>query len=308
MAASHRPRVIAHRGASGYLPEHTLEAKAMAHAQGADFLEQDVVLTRDNVPIVLHDIHLDTVTDVAKMFPSRIRSDGRFYAIDFTVAEIQRLNVSERFHPETGKAVFPGRFPPHQGRFRIPTFAEELAFIQGLNKSTGRTAGIYPEIKQPAFHREAGQDISRIVLQVLERFGETENDAACFVQCFDAAELRRVREELGSRLPLIQLMEEQDCRAALQDDQALQSHLSTIAEYANGIGPSLTGVFESARPTKLTAAAHAAGLLVHPWTYRADAFPQEFSSFEELHQATLAAGIDGLFSDFPDLSRKLLMH
>ncbi|MCA9216274.1 MAG: hypothetical protein KDB27_24565, partial [Planctomycetales bacterium] len=105
--------VIAHRGASGYLPEHTLPAKALAYGMGADFLEQDVVLSRDGVPIVLHDIHIDTVTDVAKKFPNRKRGDGRFYAIDFDVAELKTLDVVERFDAQTKKAVFPNRFPEH---------------------------------------------------------------------------------------------------------------------------------------------------------------------------------------------------
>ena len=98
--------VIAHRGASGYLPEHTLPAIAMAHGQGADYLEQDLVLSKDGVPMVLHDIHIDTVSDVAKRFPDRRRADGRYYALDFTVAELKQLAVSERFDPKTGAAVF----------------------------------------------------------------------------------------------------------------------------------------------------------------------------------------------------------
>jgi glycerophosphoryl diester phosphodiesterase len=107
------PIVIAHRGASGYLPEHTLAAKAMAHAMGAHFIEQDVVLSRDGTPIVLHDIHLDSTTDVAQAFPGRARDDGRYYAIDFDIEEIRELRVHERTHLGTGlgRAVYPGRFP-----------------------------------------------------------------------------------------------------------------------------------------------------------------------------------------------------
>ena len=108
--------VIAHRGASGYLPEHTLPAIAMAHAMGADYLEQDVVLSKDDVPIVLHDIHIDTVTDVARRFPDRKRADGRYYAIDFTVAELKQLPASERFDPRTGRRRVPGALPGGQGR------------------------------------------------------------------------------------------------------------------------------------------------------------------------------------------------
>lgn len=118
--------IIAHRGASGYLPEHTLPAKALAYGQGADYLEQDLVATRDDRVIVSHDIHLDRVTDVATRFPGRVREDGRFYARDLDLEEIRTLNVTERLNAD-GSAVFPGRFPIASGRFRIGTFEEELS-------------------------------------------------------------------------------------------------------------------------------------------------------------------------------------
>lgn len=298
------PIVIAHRGASGYLPEHTLPAKAMAHAQGAHYLEQDLVLTRDGVPIVLHDIHLDTVTDVATRYPSRRRSDGRFYAIDFLLSEIQELHVRERFDPATGKPVFPNRFSAQINQFRIPTFEEELTFIQALNRSTGKKTGIYPEIKQPVFHRNHGADITAAVMAILDRL--TEANLPCYVQCFDPNELRRVREEFRSPLKLIQLLEHSDCERMLQSPEILQRELSQIAEYANGIGPSLNGIFVNHHPTPLVAAAHEAGLEVHPWTYRADVLAAGFTSFEELHRASREVGVDGLFSDFPDRSLALV--
>ena len=157
-AAAQDKIVIAHRGASGYLPEHSLPAKAMAHAMGADFIEQDLVLTRDNRLVVLHDLYLDAVTDVARVFPDRGRPDGHFYAIDFTLAELRRLALTERLVIEDGRSQprFPGRFPPGQSSFRISTFEEEIELIQGLNRSTGRNVGLYPEIKSPAFHRHEG--------------------------------------------------------------------------------------------------------------------------------------------------------
>jgi glycerophosphoryl diester phosphodiesterase len=307
MLESKVPVIIAHRGASGYLPEHTLEAKGMAHSQGADFLEQDLVLTKDDVPVVLHDIHLDTVTDVAQVFPGRARPDGRYYAIDFTLAEIRQLAVSERFDPKTGKAVFPNRFPPHTGRFRIPTFEEEIQFIQGLNKSTGRMAGIYPEIKQPEFHHQAGKDITAIVLPILNQYGYTTKQAPCFVQCFDHRELLRIRNEFDSQLRLVQLLSEKEIKKAREQSEGLGGFCQEIAQYADGIGPPLTAVFPdaasaSAGSSELIEAAHAAGLLVHPWTYRADQLASGFHSFEELHRASIHAGVDGLFSDFPDQS------
>mgnify|MGYP000993135036 CR=1 FL=1 len=195
-AQTTRPIVIAHRGASGYLPEHTLEAKALAHAMGADFLEQDVVLTKDDVPIVMHDIHLETISDVAKVFANRHRKDGHYYAIDFTFAEIKQLRANERISTKTGKAVYPKRFPLGASSFQIPSLEEELQFIQGLNKSTGRIAGIYPEIKQPAFHRKEGHDISAIVLPMLRKYGYATKNDPCWLQCFEFDEVKRFRDEL----------------------------------------------------------------------------------------------------------------
>ena len=199
--------VIAHRGASGYLPEHTLAAKAAAHAMGADYIEQDVVLSKDGVPMVLHDIQIDTVTDVAQVFPERARADGRFYAIDFSLDELKALTVMERAD-ERGEQVFPGRFPRGASSFQIPTLAEEVELIQGMNLSTGREAGIYTEIKAPAWHRAEGQDISRVALGVLADYGYADPDDLVFLQCFDWHETRRIREELGWRGKLIQLLGE----------------------------------------------------------------------------------------------------
>lgn len=299
-----RVRVIAHRGASGYLPEHTLEAKALAFAMGADYLEQDLVLTRDDVPIVLHDVHLDTVSNVAEAFPDRRRDDGRYYAIDFTMDEIRTLRASERFDHRTGKAVFPNRFPVRSGQFRIPSFKEEIEFIRGLNRSTGRDVGIYPELKAPAFHRREGKDLSRAVLDVLTHAGYSKPDDNCILQCFDADELKRVREEQGSQLTAVQLLSR---RPAFDTPRGtLQRQLAEVSEYAQGIGPSLSLVFSAERMNgtiavaPLVEAARAAGLLVHPWTYRADQIPRPFESFEELHRSTVEAGIDAVFTDFPD--------
>jgi glycerophosphoryl diester phosphodiesterase len=234
--------VVAHRGASGYLPEHTLPAIAMAHARGADYLEQDLVLSKDGVPVVLHDIHLDTVTDVAKRFPARKRDDGRFYAIDFTVAELKQLAASERFDPRTGAAVFPKRFPAGKGSFQVPTLEVELLLIQGLNTSTGRDAGVYPEIKEPAWHRAQGRDISKVVLEVLARYGYRTKSDKVFVQCFDAAEVKRIRTELGYKGRLVQLIE--GSRPLLDEHASLRTPagLAETAKVADGIGPALTDV------------------------------------------------------------------
>ena len=297
------PLVIAHRGASGYLPEHTLAAKAMAHAMGADFLEQDVVLTRDNVAIVLHDIHLDTVTDVAKVFPGRARSDGRYCAIDFDLAEIKQLTVRERVDHKTGDPVFPNRFPAQATTLTIPTLAEEIEFVGGLNKSTGRTAGIYPEIKRPAWHREQGKDISRIVVDLLSESGFDSKDDPIFLQCFDPTETKRIREELGCGLPLVQLIAKNEWNEADTDygNMLTKEGLQEISSYADGVGPWMGyAIDESGKATDFVELAHQCGLVVHPFTFRADQLPAWASTFDDLVASFFAANIDGLFSDFPD--------
>ena len=315
-----KPTVIAHRGASGYLPEHTLEAKAMAHALGADFLEQDLVLTKDDVPVVLHDIHIDTISDVATKFPSRKRSDGRYYALDFTLAELKTLRVSERFDPKTGKAVFAGRFPAHSGAFEIPTLIEEIELIQGLNKSTGRDVGIYPELKSPAWHRQQGHDISKIVLPILQRYGygkartrlnadfangDLSDRRQCFLQCFEFNEVKRLRTELGWEGNLVMLLDDLPKGDDGTDYRVLHTAagLNELAKIADGIGPALTSVFDkNSKPTDLIKFAHAAKLVVHPYTHRKDALPKHVKSSEELFQKLFVeAKADGIFSDFCDM-------
>jgi glycerophosphoryl diester phosphodiesterase len=309
LLAEDSPLVIAHRGASGYLPEHTLAAKALAHGMGAHYLEQDIVLTQDDVPVVLHDIHLDTTTDVARRFPDRKRADGRYYALDFSLAEIKQLDVSERFNAKTGKAVYPKRFPLDQSTFCVSTLEEELQLIQGLNASTGRVAGIYPEIKQPKWHRDQGHDISRIVLPVLQRYGYATKADPCFLQCFELTEVQRLRAKLGWKGKLIMLLgskksEDGTDYAALRTPKGL----AELAKVADGIGPAIHQVLnEAGKPTPLVSEAHAAGLKVHPYTLRADDLPGFATSPDEVHRALFGeAKADGLFSDFPDLTVRWL--
>jgi glycerophosphoryl diester phosphodiesterase len=300
--------IIAHRGASGYLPEHTLEAIAAAHAMGADYLEQDVVLSKEGIPVVLHDVCVDTVTDAARRFPDRRRADGRYYALDFTLAELKQLRVTERFDPATGQPVFPGRFPPWQSSFAIPTLEEELQFIRGLNKSTGRAAGIYPEIKAAAWHRRQGYDISRTVLALLDRYGYSTKNDRIYLQCFDYAEVRRLRGELGYRGRLIQLLGGGEMDGAVTDYDRLRTRagLEELARVADGIGPSLQMLVTGERPgeyhiSNLVGLAHDLGLEVHPYTLRADALPKYAASLEELLRIFFVeAGVDGLFTDHPD--------
>ena len=300
-----QPVFIAHRGASGYLPEHTLEATVMAHGLGADFIEQDVVLSKDDVPIVLHDIHLDDVTDVKTRFPDRARKDEQFYVIDFTLAELKTLQVKERFKPVTGKRVYPGRYSGNSPVFRIATLEEALQLIAGLNASTGRKAGIYPEIKQPAWHRSEGRDLSAVVLPLLKHFGYAEKSDNCYLQCFEFPEIIRIREELGYNGRLIMLMGGGKKRADVA--QRSPQGLRELAKYVDGIGPPIGEVVTGSSPsnlkiTTLAGYAHDAGLIVHPYTGRADELPKWAASYSELLRVLFDdAKVDGLFTDFPGL-------
>ena len=295
--------VIAHRGASGYLPEHTMESKAMAYAMNPDFIEQDLVLSKDDVPIVIHDIYLDDVTDVAIKFPKRKRNDNRFYVIDFTFDELKTLQVTERFNPKTGEQVYKKRFLKGKGNFRLHSFSEEIEMIQGLNKSTGNNIGIYPEIKEPEFHKNEGKNLTEVVLKTLLKYGYSTKKDNCILQCFDAKELEKIRVELKSDLTLLQLTEFK------KDIQNLE-HIST---YANVIGPWYKQILDKKvdgkwQFTSLVSDAHKLGLKVHPYTFRADAL-DEFSTFNEMMQTLLFnANIDGAFTDFPDLVVQFLKN
>lgn len=313
--AARAPIIIAHRGASAYLPEHTLAAKAMAHAMGADFLEQDVVLTRDGQAIVLHDLYLEGVTDVARRFPDRARADGRWYAIDFSLAEIRTLRLHERLDPATGQPVFPERFPPEADLFRVHTLDDELSLIRGLNRSTGRTAGVYVELKHPAWHIAEGQDPVPVLMRALERAGYRSPEDHVYIQCFEPDTLKRLHTEVGTRIPLIQLIGENDWAPDLPVDferMRTPEGLAAVAEYARGIGPWIGQIHQGTddtgahRTTRLVADAHAAGLLVHPYTFRRDALPEGFGDFEALLRFFLVdQGVDGVFTDHPDPAVRL---
>ncbi len=277
--------VIAHRGASGYLPEHTLPAKAMAYAMGPDYIEQDLVLSKDGVPVVLHDIYLDEVSDVAEKFPERKRNDGRYYVIDFDYEELKLLQIFERFDRSTGQQKYPKRFPKGLGNFQIHSLYEEIELIQGLNASTGQSIGIYPEIKDPAFHRKEGQDISKRVLDVLTIYGYQNKNDGCILQCFDAQELNRIRSELKSELYLVQLIESKE----------EENELAYYTSFADGIG-----VWYKAVSPEFITSAQREGLKIHGYTFRADDLG-DFTDFESLLSHGLdTLNLDGIFTDHPD--------
>ena len=297
-AAPERPLVIAHRGASGHRPEHTLEGYRLAIEMGADFIEPDLVCTRDGVLIARHENEIGGTTDVAERFPTRRRTatvDGRavtgWFAEDFTLAEIKTLRARERLAT---------RSHAYDGQFSIPTFEEVIELAQQAGKRRGREVGIYPETKHPAYFRSIGLPLEERLVASLTKAGWNRKDAPVFIQSFET-NLRDLRPKTPVRL--IQLVS----APAMVDDAGLKA----IAGYADGIGPEkrlivpvdADGVL--GQPTDLVRRAHALGLLVHTWTMRSDKefLPAgyrgdpaaELRQFREL-------GVDGIFTDFPDVA------
>lgn len=324
--AAEKKLVIAHRGASGYVPEHTLEAKALGFAQGADYLEQDLVMTKDNHLIVIHDHFLDGLTDVAKKFPGRNRADGRYYVLDFTLDEIKSLKMTENYEIVAGKemARYSKRFPLWSSTFTIHTFEEELEFIQGLEKTTGKKIGIYPEIKAPWLHHQEGKDIATAALTVLKNYGYTKKNDLIYFQTFDFNELKRVKRDLmpklGMDLKLIQLIsltedeETQEMNAAgtwvnyNYDWMFTPEGLAEISQYADGIGPSWAMLIDAqaSKKGRIVPSAFAkyyqkTKMEMHPYTVRKDALPPYANNVNDLYKAVFDFGATGVFTDFPDL-------
>ncbi|QIW16529.1 glycerophosphodiester phosphodiesterase [Pasteurellaceae bacterium RH1A] len=324
--------IIAHRGASGYLPEHTLESKALAFGQQADYLEQDLAMTKDNRLIVIHDHFLDGLTDVAKKFPNRARADGRYYVADFTLAEIQTLEMTENFKLKDGKQeqVYPNRFPMWQSHFTIHTFEDELEFIQGLEKSTGKKIGIYPEIKAPWLHHQEGKDIALETLKVLKKYGYDKKSDRVYLQTFDFNELKRIKTqllpELGMDIKIVQLIAYSDWGETQEKDAQGKwvnydydwmfkpGAMAEVAKYADGVGPGWYMLIDdkASTPGKIKytplvqeLAKH--NMEVHPYTVRKDALPAFFNDVNQMYDALLnQAGATGVFTDFPDTGVEFL--
>ena len=298
MSDSILPRiiVIAHRGASGERPEHTLESYQLAIDQGADFIEPDLVMTGDGVLIARHENEIGTTTDVEAHpeFAARRRTqviDGEamtgWFTEDFTLAEIKTLRARERL-PQLRPAnrLF-------DGRFAVPTFDEIMQLVRETNrKRGGRTGiGVYPETKHPAHFASIGLAQEAAVLQALRRFDYERAESPVFIQSFDPNNLRQLRAMTG--LPLVQLLERE-----LGD-------LDRVAEYADAIG-----IAKSLASAQAVAAAHRHKLAVHVWTFRAEneflpedlkagSAPQAHGDLAGEIARYLARGIDGFFTDFP---------
>jgi glycerophosphoryl diester phosphodiesterase len=301
-----RPLVIAHRGASGDLPEHTLPAYALAILQGADYIEPDLVITHDGVLVARHDAELSATTDVAAhaAFASRRRRqtiDGRevegWFIEDFTLTELRMLRARERF------AELRPHSAAHDGQFAIPTFGEILDFLAVVNaarRDAGRTpVGVYPETKHPTHFRARGLPLEPPLLAEVQR---ALADAPLFIQSFEAANLIALRSECEH--PLVRLI----------DPAGAMPELAQVATYARAIGVHKDAAVDpiSGAATGLVERAHAAGLAVHVWTVRAENRflgarwrrgddPAAWGDIAGEVAALIAAGVDGMFCDQPGL-------
>ncbi|PKL96148.1 MAG: glycerophosphodiester phosphodiesterase, partial [Gammaproteobacteria bacterium HGW-Gammaproteobacteria-8] len=302
-------RIIAHRGASAYLPEHSREAYLLAYGMGADFLEPDLVLSADGVLLSLHDATLEATTDVAERYPDRARADGRWYPFDFSFEELRRLNLRERIESDTQKPRYPGRWPAGRGRFQLVSFDELIELTVELNRMTGRRVGLYPELKFPDLHAEQGLDITAALLEALDRHGLPRADLPLFIQCFEPEPLRRLRAERGDRLQLVQLIGENDWAINAIDYDAMRSPegLATVAGYADAIGPPLArllAIDADGRPgaSRLFTQARRLQLAIHPYTFRRESMPVGSSLEAMLGLFMHQLKVEALFTDHPDVA------
>jgi len=286
------PIVIAHRGASGYLPEHTLAAYQLAIEQGADYIEPDLVITRDGVLVARHEHYLSLTTDVASHpeFADRRRKLGDkedWFSEDFTLAEIRTLRTRQ---------AFPGRDTSHDGRYRIPTLVEVLQLVQYENQKRDRQIGIYPETKVPGHFEALGYDFAGLLLRTLARYGWDREGAPIYIQSFEPDILKALESE--TRLPLVQLVSAVRTPAGIASNIPLQE----LATYADGVGAMKWLLLNrQGEDSGFVKAAHELGLKVHIWTLRDDAFRKEaFATAAEEIDTFLGLGIDGFFTDFPD--------
>jgi glycerophosphoryl diester phosphodiesterase len=304
MAAGTRPLIIAHRGASGHRPEHTLEGYTLASEMGADYIEPDLVCTKDGVLIARHENEIGATTDAEQRFPDRRRTktiDGQsvtgWFSEDFTLAEIKTLRARERL---------PFRSHEYDGRFSVPTFDEVIELAQRLGAERGRPLGIYPETKHPTYFRSLGLPLEDRLVDALKQHKWNDRRAPVFLQSFEEDSLRRLRPKTAVRL--IQLVDEKG--SALVDDAGLKK----IATYADGIGANKALIVPVAPdgtlkpPTDLIARAHALKLLVHVWTLRIDKqfLPAGYQGHAEAEfEQFRTLGVDGLFTDYPDVAARV---
>jgi len=293
------PLIIAHRGASGHRPEHTLEAYALAIEMGADIIEPDVVCTRDGVLVARHENEIGGTTDVAEKFPGRRTTkeiDGEavdgWFTEDFTLAELKTLRARERL---------PFRSRAYDGKFLIPALDEVIELAEDRRRAAGRSIAVYPETKHPGYFRSIGLPLEPRLIALLHARGLRRRTDPAFIQSFEPSSLQILRPM--TELRLMQLLDE--------GADASPARLEAIAKYADGIGPQKRLIVPADAAGRLLPAtslvddAHAAGLFVHVWTLRSeDAFlsPSYGGDPRREYEQFASLGADGVFTDFPDVA------
>ncbi|AGH96660.1 glycerophosphodiester phosphodiesterase [Pseudobdellovibrio exovorus] len=313
-AAFQAPLIIAHRGASGYRPEHTLESYKLAIEMGADFIEPDLVMTKDKVLVARHENEISETTNVAEKFPSRKKTktiDGQeitgWFTEDFTLKELKTLRAKERLE---------FRDQSFNGKFEVPTFDEILVFLKAESKKHKRVIGVYPETKHPSYFASIGLPMENAVVDALKKHDLNHEKSAVYLQAFELDILKKLKDLTPVSLVFLYgspkespydfiLAKDKRTFADLTKPAALKE----LAKTVHGIGPHKSYIIptnsfgERLKPTTLVADAHAAGLVVHPYTfrkeeiflpatYKGDAIAEYIEFFQQ--------GVDGVFSDFTD--------
>lgn len=273
------PRIIAHRGASGPLPEHTLEAYALALEQGADVVEPDLVSSRDAQLVVRHDRNLARSTDICSRpeFASRQR-DGDWWVEDFDLSDIAALRAVQ---------PFPSRDHAHDGRFRIPTFAAALLWAETVARRRGRAVTLYPELKSAAYFAAQGKDPCGRFLSLARQRNPAR--VTLWLQCFELEPLLRLREQ--AEVPVFLLLENNAPWRRL-----IARHAAQVDGF--GVPKSLLQDVDGSS-SGLVDLAHEHGCQVHAYTYRDDGLAQGFATPAEELDVAFAMGVDALFCDFP---------
>lgn len=310
-ATSTKPLVVAHRGASGHLPENTRESFCLGVGMGAEGVEFDIVLSRDGMPVILHDFYLEALTDVREVFPGRERDDGHCWVMDFTWEELQRLRVLPR-RDKKGNRSLPGRYDGGD-RFRIPSLDEVLTLFRGLERVLDRTLTLFAELKAPGRHVREGLDLPRVAMETLDCHGYSGAGDRCWVVCIESGELKRMRHQLGCELKMLQILGVSEWEGVPGNMEYLRTTegIKEIAGFAQGIGPWCPLFFEPRdrrSPAPFLAGARARGLEVHPFTFARDlAPPADFASLREwVHYFAGELKVDGLIADHPDAVLQIL--
>jgi|ETNmetMinimDraft_2_1059921.scaffolds.fasta_scaffold00090_13 glycerophosphoryl diester phosphodiesterase len=292
----HKSIVIAHRGASGHLPEHTLAAFKLAIEMGADYVEPDLVVTKDGEFIVRHEHYLSQTTDVVDKpeFRNRKRKLGDrsdWFSEDFTVAEIASLRTRQTFR---------GRSKAHDGRYPIPTFQQVIDLVRQESERLGRPIGLYPETKLPGHFQDLGFDVDDMLVSILDENGLNEPEAKVFIQSFEPGILKSLKGRV--KVPLVQLVSAVEDQVDKGGNYQSNIPLAELSQYADGVGAiKWLIVNQQGKSSDFVSRAKSLDLFVHAWTFREDAYPQKlFSNGEEELTLFLKLGIDGFFTDFPD--------